>query len=77
METFGERLRRLRAERGVSRYAVSKATGLSQPLLSRLDALQTGRHVQGHTLQQLARFFGLTMEELLGEEEEEDQHHAA
>lgn len=75
METFGERMRRLRAERGLSRYAVSKATGLSQPLLKKLDALPTGNKVTGHTLRQLARFFGLTMEELLGPEEEEQ--HAA
>ena len=70
METFGARLQRLREERGLSRYAVAKATGLSQQLLQRLDALPTGRHVTGYTLLQLARFFGLTIEELLNEEEE-------
>jgi transcriptional regulator with XRE-family HTH domain len=76
METFGARIVRLRKERGVSRYAVSKATGLSQPLLSRLEVLQTGRNVTGYTLRQLARFFGLTMEDLLGPEEEEQPHAA-
>lgn len=75
METFGERVRRLRAERGLSRYAVSKATGLSQPLLKKLDTMRTGNNVTGHTLRQLARFFGLTMEELLGPDEAEP--HAA
>lgn len=71
-ETFGERLQRLRAARGMSRYAVSKATGLSLPLLGQLETHQSGKYIRAWTLQCLAHFYGVTMEELLGPPDEDD-----
>jgi transcriptional regulator with XRE-family HTH domain len=75
-ETFGERLQRLRTARGLSRYAVSKATGLSQPLLGQLEGYQSGYQIRAVTLQRLAKFYGLTMEELLGPPDEEESQAA-
>jgi transcriptional regulator with XRE-family HTH domain len=72
VETFGERLQRLRTARGMSRYAVSKATGLSQPLLGQLERYQSGHKINAGTLQRLARFYGVTMEELLGPLDDDD-----
>ena len=78
-EPFGERLQRLRTARGMSRYAVSKATGLSQPLMGQLESYPSGHKINAGTLQRLAKFYGVTMEELLGppDAEEEDPHQAA
>ena len=79
METFGNRLERLRKARGLSRYAVAKGAGLSQPLMKHLEGVRSGRTVSGGTLERLAAFFDLTIEELLGppDAEEEEPHQAA
>jgi transcriptional regulator with XRE-family HTH domain len=76
MEPFGDRLQRLRTQRGLSRYAVSKATGISQQLLKHLEGVASGGSVHGRTLQRLARFFGLTIEELLGPLDDDEAHAA-
>jgi transcriptional regulator with XRE-family HTH domain len=75
MEGFGTRLQRLRQARGLSRYAVAKGAGISAQLLKYLEGLRSGGKVQSSTMRKLAHFFGLTIEELLGPEE--DEAHAA
>ena len=72
METFGSRIQRLRQARGLSRYAVSKATGLSQMVLKHLEGMPSGQKVHGGTLQRLAKFYGLTIEELLDPLDDDD-----
>jgi transcriptional regulator with XRE-family HTH domain len=76
MEHFGQRLIRLRTQRGLSRYGVAKGTGLSHQLVAHLETMDHGGKVRGDTLRKLATFFGLTIEELLGPEEEGEQHAA-
>jgi transcriptional regulator with XRE-family HTH domain len=77
METFGKRLERLRTQRGLTRYAVFKATGISQQLLKHLEGVSSGGSVHGRTLLRLARFYELTIEELLGPLDDEEDAHAA
>jgi transcriptional regulator with XRE-family HTH domain len=77
METFGSRLQRLRRERGLSRYAVAKGAGLSHPLMKYLENLTTGAKVQTSTMYKLARFYGLSMEELYSPPAQEEEPHAA
>ena len=77
-ETFGDRMKRLRNERGLSRYAVSKATGLSQPMLTKVERYTSGNKVHGLTLRRLAKLYGVSIEYLLGpEDDKEDEEHAA
>lgn len=76
-ETFGDRMKRLRTERGLSRYAVSKATGLSQPMLGKVERYPSGNHVHGLTLRRLAKLYGVSIEYLLGPEDDDDDAHAA
>lgn len=75
-EDFGKRLQRLRHDRGLSRYAVFKATGLSQQLLLQLERYKSGAKVQAGHLHRLARFYGVTIEYLLGPDDDEDAHAA-
>lgn len=77
METFGSRLQRLRRERGLSRYAVAKGAGLSQPLMKYLENLTTGAKVKTSTMHKLARFFGHSMEELYCPPDPEEEPYAA
>jgi transcriptional regulator with XRE-family HTH domain len=77
METFGNRLERLRHARGLSRYAVAKGAGLSQPLMKHLEGVRSGRTVSGGTLERLAAFFNMTIEELLGPPDTEEEDHQA
>ena len=77
MEHFGDRLIRLRTQRGLSRYGVAKGTGLSHQLVAHLETMDRGGKVRGDTLRKLATFFGLTIEELLGPLDEEDDAQAA
>jgi transcriptional regulator with XRE-family HTH domain len=74
-ETFGDRMKRLRTERKLSRYAVAKLTGLSQPMLMKIERYPSGANVRGGTLRRLARLYGVSIEYLLGPDDEEE--HAA
>ena len=73
-ESFGQRLQRLRNDRGVSRYKVSQQTGLSQSLLMHLEHLKSGRKVHAGTIERLANFYLVRMEFLLGPPDEEEAH---
>ena len=75
-ETFGDRMKRLRTERGLSRYAVSKLTGLSQPMLMKVERYTSGNKVHGVTLRRLAHVYGVSIEYLLGPEDDDDAHAA-
>jgi len=55
---------KLRAEKKLTNYAVSKATGINQSVLSNW---KNGRHVPGiAALQAIAGFFGVSLDYLLG-----------
>ena len=73
-EPFGQRLQRLRNDRGVLRYKVSQQTGLSQSLLMHLERLKRGRNVHAGTIERLANFYLVQMEFLLGPPDEEEAH---
>jgi transcriptional regulator with XRE-family HTH domain len=76
METFCNRLQRLRSQRGLSRYAVAKGAGISQQLMAHLETMPRGEKVHAGTMRKLARFFGLTIEELLGPLDDDEAHAA-
>ena len=61
-ESFANRLRRLREERGLTQHEVSKSSGLSQ---STISALETGKQRPWPTTRRaLARAFEMSIEEL-------------
>ena len=64
---FGQRLVTLRQARGLTRYAVWKATGIPQPILGRLEHLSYGGDVRARTIHTLAKFYGVSMEYLVEE----------
>lgn len=67
MSNFGERLRELRIEKGLSQAKLAKLTGLSQPSIAMWE-LQ-GRSPTAEPIIILARFFGVTSDYLLGLED--------
>ena len=66
MNIFIERLKELRIEKGLTQVQLSKATGLSQ---SGIALWEAGQRVPGaDVIIILARFFGVSTDYLLGEE---------
>ncbi len=67
METFGERLKALREEKGLSLRKLEELTGLSRSSLSRWECSQSD--ILASQLSILADFFGVTMDYLFGRED--------
>ena len=67
METFGERLKSLREEKGLSLRKLAEITGLSRSSLSRWECSQSD--ILASQLSVLADFFGVTVGYLLGKED--------
>ena len=67
MEKFIERLKELRAQKGLSQAQLAKATGLSQ---SAITYWETGKRIpNASAVIILARFFDVSTDYLLGEED--------
>lgn len=69
----GQRLRRLREQRGIEQREAATAIGVSQPYLSLLERDRKGRHV-AHvrgTLERAASFYGVALAYLLCDEPQE------
>jgi transcriptional regulator with XRE-family HTH domain len=64
METFGERLKRLRKERKLTVNHAAKAAGIKQQVLDRLERRRTLGNVQAWTIQRLADLYQVRMEYL-------------
>lgn len=66
MNTVGERVRRLRDERGLSQLALGNAIGMRQSTISQIE---NGENKPSwKTLQKLAEYFGVQLSYLLNEE---------
>lgn len=63
----GEKLRRLREERGLTRRQVEDGTGVSQTNLWRIESGDIENSRIG-TVKVLADFYGVTVAEIIGEE---------
>lgn len=64
MEKLSERLKELRAEKGISQMQLSKATGLSK---SGINYWENGKRVPNAiVIITLAKYFGVTADYLLG-----------
>ncbi|MEU9336943.1 cupin domain-containing protein [Streptomyces sp. NPDC048290] len=68
----GHRLRDLRGERGITLMTLSEQTGISVTHLSRLE--KGTRQPSIGSLLQIARVYGLSVSELIQEQELEDHH---
>ena len=64
MEIFAERLRELRAEKGLSIHALSKEINIGVASICRWENCQAD--VKGSQLIILAKYFGVTIDFLLG-----------
>lgn len=65
METFGERLRRQRTERGLETAGVDGALGLPQGTVARFEADEVVPDIR--TAEGLAELLGISMDELIGD----------
>ncbi|MFJ4828869.1 helix-turn-helix domain-containing protein [Streptomyces sp. NPDC088747] len=68
----GHRLKDLRSERGITLVALSEQTGISVTHLSRLE--KGHRQPSIGSLLQIARVYGISLSELIQEQEPEDYH---
>ena len=67
MKIFAERLKELRLEKGLSILALSKKINVSDASICRWENNQTD--VKGEQLIQIAKFFGVSTDYLLGLED--------
>ena len=67
MDKFAERLKELRLERGLTIHALAKETKISVASLSRWESCLTD--VKGYHLVILAKYFGVTIDYLMGLED--------
>jgi transcriptional regulator with XRE-family HTH domain len=65
MHDFAKRLRRLRQERGITRYRLSKLSGISKEGVSKLEL--PGSNPRLSTLLKVAKALGVSPAELLPE----------
>jgi DNA-binding XRE family transcriptional regulator len=61
-ETFGERLRRLRTERGLTKDQLAAASGISVPAIKQIQVRQVA--ASAYTVAQLADALGVSMDYL-------------
>ena len=64
MNTFGERLKELRLEKGLTQTELAKSTGFTQPAIARWENALQIPNVE--TAIVFAKFFGVTTDYLLG-----------
>lgn len=64
--TIGDRIKWKRLQLGWSQVELAKAAGISQQLVTRLE---TGKQIETTKARPIARAFGMTTDELLGDEE--------
>lgn len=69
MATFGERLRQLRQQRGLLQQELADRVGVSQGAVARWE--NDTLDVSLRSARRLAAFFGLTLDELLQQVDEE------
>jgi transcriptional regulator with XRE-family HTH domain len=77
---FGERLQRLRAERGWTVYEAAKRAGMSSQLLYKLERAAALGRISGVTLRKLAQVYQVTVDYLLhdvADSDDEDDVQAA
>ena len=67
---FGEKLKELRLNANLTKTALAKKTGLTQPYITYLEANQ--REPGANTLCIISEFFGVTTDYLLGREDFEN-----
>jgi transcriptional regulator with XRE-family HTH domain len=68
---LGEKIKRLRTQRGLTQTELASRAGVSQAIISRLEG--KGRHnVNADVLKGLAKALGCTTDFLVGMHEEED-----
>lgn len=72
MASFGERLRRLREERHISRAVLARKAELDPSYIFRLERGEHPR-ASGKTLEALARALGISMDELLDDERHSEE----
>lgn len=63
-ETIGERLARLRKERGITQVELAERLGVAQPMISDYERGELRLH--GQLIVELTRIFGVSADELLG-----------
>ena len=68
MEAFAERLKELRMEKGLSIQALAREVGIGSSCLCRWENCQAD--VKGSQLIVLAKYFGVSVDYLLGMDEE-------
>jgi transcriptional regulator with XRE-family HTH domain len=68
---LGERLERARQAKRMTQEQLAAASGVKQSHISRLESGDI-KDIKGSTLRRLARALGVTTDELLGMDEEED-----
>ena len=68
MEVFAERLKELRTEKGLSIQALAREVGIGSSCLCRWENCQAD--VKGSQLIVLAKYFGVSVDYLLGMDEE-------
>ena len=64
MAELGQRVVRIRKEKGITQVELAESLGVSQPIVSRME--QGGQRLHGELIVQLAKIFGVTTDELLG-----------
>ena len=64
MNTFGERLKELRLEKGLTQTELAKSTGFTQPAIARWEKALQIPNIE--TAIVFAKFFGVTTDYLLG-----------
>ena len=67
---IGERIQRLREERGWTQQELAAKTRIKQPVISRLES-RTQQSVSSEALKRLARTLGVTADYLIGMYEED------
>lgn len=68
---LGEKIQRLRRERGLTQTELAQRAGISQAIISRLERHRRG-NVNADVLKALAKALGCTTDYLVGMHEEED-----
>jgi len=72
MESFGDRLRRLRESKGLSGRGLEASAGISKGIVQRLEA-HSRDYPSVPTAKRLARILGVTLDYLCGMDQEWDE----
>ena len=69
--TLGEKVKRLRTERGLTQMELAERAGISQAIISRLEG-KVRHNVNADVLKSLAKALGCTTDYLVGMHEDEE-----